>query len=159
VMSLRKRRHKRKRRARQGIGEGQRKSNDSETDWRQSWLNIVPMVGKKKKVFFGRPGRRGSDAQATRRREGELRQAQLPGMTIRRGEPRELRQAQLPGRKPCHLTSEECERQATRSACGVAWLCAKRGRACLVFGGGQTSGAEEPDEGNPHVRICGGCVW
>jgi hypothetical protein len=43
---VRKRRHKRKRRAKQGIREGQRKSNDPETVRRQSWLNIVPMVGE-----------------------------------------------------------------------------------------------------------------
>ena len=36
AVSLRKRRHKRQRRAKRGIGEGQRKSNDPETDWRQS---------------------------------------------------------------------------------------------------------------------------
>ncbi len=66
-MSLRKQRHKQKRRAKQGIGEGQRKSDDSGTDWRQSWRNTVPMVGEES--YW--PGRRGSLAHATRRREGD----------------------------------------------------------------------------------------
>jgi hypothetical protein len=52
----------------QGIREGKRKSNDPETDVRQSQRNTVPMTGTEDSY---RSGRRGSTAHATRRREGE----------------------------------------------------------------------------------------
>ena len=78
-----------------------------------------------------------------------------PGMTIRRRELGEV----LRYHKPCNLTWVECEK-ADNSECLRGSIVVRQTGSCL-FGlrRGQTSGAEEPDEGNLQVRICGGCVW
>ena len=39
---------------------------------------------------------------------------------------------------------------------GQQKLCAKRGVACLVSNAVKRIRTEEPDEGNLHVRVCGG---
>jgi hypothetical protein len=91
-------------------------------------------------MALNEPRRWGSEAQATHCREGEAGyNVSLEGTMG--GTPR-----------PQTITTET---QGIANK-GQQKLCAKRGVACLVSNAVKRIRTEEPDEGNLHVRVCGG---